>query len=350
MKTISILITFLISINLVICQPVVNSDILLTIGDERDVSYVETAFNPGEAGENITWDFSSLTESYSVTWFAISPEETGLGNLFPTADIAFNIPGDEGSENYTEGWTFYDTGSGDEISLLGSVILNVIGTNVDSNFFFLNDDPDLLFEFPMTYPDQFSDDISGTAVVFFQGQQFELERSGSTTTEVDGYGTLITPEGTYTNVLRVKRTEELTDMFLGIPTNHEIVRYDWFSPIYDYLLYHTEEIIIRDAGGAEQSRTTQTYYAEPQLITAVPENKVESFNVYPNPSSKFIRLPQELLGLSAKVEIYSMHGKSVFAKESFSDKIDVSHFSPGVYFVSVTENNGKRYRSQFVVN
>ncbi|HEY9113782.1 MAG TPA: T9SS type A sorting domain-containing protein [Bacteroidales bacterium] len=343
MKTIITLIVLIFSINLAISQPVVNSDILLNIGDERRVSYVETAFNPGDAGENVTWDFSNLQQSYEVDWFAIDPVNTGFFNMFPTSDIAFYIPGDENN-----GWTFYNTGNGEEISLLGAVLLNGSGNDVDTTYFGL-DDPDLLFEFPMTYPDQFSDDIEGISVVFYQGQMFELERSGTTTTEVDGYGTLTTPEGTFYDVIRVKRTEDIVDIYLMFVTYQEIVRYDWFSPDYDYLLYHTEEIVIKDASGNEQNRTTQTWYAEPRLITGLSEKKIGNFTVYPNPCKDVLNLPIELVSKSQKIEIINMQGSTIYSNNQKADKIDVSPFKAGVYIVLITGNDGKQYRSQFVI-
>lgn len=348
MKIIITFFTLFLGINLVIAQPVVNSDILLTIGDERPVSYVETVFNPGDAGENITWDFSSLQESYEATWYAVDPENTGLSNLFPDSDIAFNIPATERIADENNGWTFYNTGDGEEISLLGSVFLLANEEGFDTTYFGL-DDPDLLFEFPMTYADQFSDDISGISVVFFQGQIFELERSGTTTTEVDGYGTLITPEGTFDNVIRVKRTENFSDVYLTFVTNQEIERYDWFSPDYDYLLFHTEEIVIKDASGNEQNRTTQTWYAEPNLITRLNENKVDKFTMYPNPCKDVIYLPVDVTYNSSNIEIYSSQGRKVYSNQHKASKIDVSFLQPGIYFVLISNQQGKLVRSQFII-
>lgn len=349
MKTIFILFTMLLGMNLLIAQPVVTSDILLNIGDERKVYYVETEFNPGDAGENITWDFSDLTPMYDVLWVAEDPADTGLDEYFPTADLAFMIPGDDSQESYTDGWIFYNTGEGDEISLLGAILFNITGSNVDTNYFMLNEDPDLLFEFPMTYPDQFMDSVHGTNLVVFQNQQFEVDRSGNTTTEVDGYGTLITPEGTFNNVIRVKRTEDLVDLFATIPTFHEIVRYDWYSPDYDYLLYHTENIIIRDAVGNEQSTSAQTYYAEPNPITGIYGKEVETFSVHPNPCDEVIFLPADKVKNSTKVELFNMHGRNVYSDWKQSEKIDVSLFQPGVYVVVITGMNGEYYCSQVIV-
>lgn len=333
---------------MMLAQPVVNADILLNIGDERPVHYVDTDFNPGDAGINVTWDFSGLQQSYEVTWYAVTPESTGFYEMYPASDIAFHIPGTNRLADENNGWTFYDTGDGEEISLLGSVILIPGGDGFDTTYFIL-EDPDLLFQFPMTYPDQFSDDISGISVVYFEGQQFELDRSGTTTTEVDGYGTLITPEGTFNNVIRVKRTEDFTDVYLTFVTQQEIVRYDWFSPDYDYLLYHTEEIIIKDGMGNEQNRTTQTWYAEPHLITGLSEKQAAQLNVYPNPCHDQITLPAELISNSNEISIHDAQGRMVFSKHQKTNTIDVSPLMPGIYFITVSDQDEKFYRSRFIV-
>ncbi|MDV7396316.1 hypothetical protein RZS08_33285, partial [Arthrospira platensis SPKY1] len=122
-----------------------------------------------------------------------------------------------------DGYSFYYS-DGNSLEFLGSALVLNPGSAPDTNYLTLTVDGDLLFEFPLHYGDQMSDDIEGTNTVFAGGSPFVTQRTGTTTTEVDGYGTLITPLGTFNNVLRVKRTESISDSFMGFATTQDVER------------------------------------------------------------------------------------------------------------------------------
>jgi hypothetical protein len=71
-------------------------------------------------------------------------------------------------------------------------------------------------------------------------------------------------------------------------------------------------------------------------------------NVYPNPTSSILNIIDEQNQLqNATIEIANYLGQRVFS-ESYSNQIDVSHFSSGVYTITIKTNSGALYHAKFV--
>ena len=224
------------------------------------MEYKNDYVDPGPAGMDVTWDFSNELGNYvSFTWVALDPAGSPFEDDFPGANVYFKVPQEVSNGEIVDSYIYYENRD-DAVSLLGSVLITSINGSLDTQYLNLTEDPDRLFEYPIAYEDQFSDDVMGESIVKFGGNTFNLERTGITTTEADGFGTLITPLGTFQNVLRVKRTEDLEDSFPGIPypTLQTWERYDWMSADRKYILFHTERVEI--SGGPMQG---STYYTIP---------------------------------------------------------------------------------------
>lgn len=70
------------------------------------------------------------------------------------------------------------------------------------------------------------------------------------------------------------------------------------------------------------------------------ENSISNLNIYPNPSSEFITVELNDNSSSFQVEIRDVLGRAVYgATLNQSDKIDVSDFKKGTYFVKVGSND-----------
>ena len=331
-------------------QPTVTADILFSPGDQATINYVETTFSPGPAGADVEWDFSSLNSNNSIDWMAVTPENTAFQDSFPNATIAFFIPGNETPQLSQTTYAFYQQ-DGNTFSYLGNTLSGEISGTVDTSYFTLGLDADDIYTFPLQFGDSSSDDVAGTNTINLQGSSLVSQRSGGTTTEVDGYGTLLTPAGTFENVLRVKRTEDLTDNLSGINTTQEIVRYDWLSPNHRYLLFHTEEIIIRDFLGNEQSRSTVTYYSTPEVINSTKQAVTpQYFQVYPNPTTDQLQLqlPAETWGQRARIRIYNAQGQILYQdiQPTVSNQLSVGELPAGQYWLEILQEE-QLYRSIF---
>lgn len=333
-------------------QPSITSDILFQIGDAAAVHYSTTDFDPGPAGADVEWDFSTLSSSYQIQWQAVSPQSTGFQDSFPSASIAFTIPGNMSAGVLEDTYAFYEE-LGSTFHYRGSTLNSDLSGETQTSFFTLNEDPDELYDFPLSFGQMSEDEVAGTNTINAGDNTFVTQRTGTTTTEVDAYGTLHTPMGTFSNTLRVKRTEALTDDFNGISTTQEIVRYDWLSPNHRYILMHMEEIIVRDFLGNEQSRSTQTYYSEPAIINSVDQAdaNVQTLRVFPNPSVDrlYFDLPTSDLARELNLYVFNSGGQviQVEAIKNGTHYLDVVGWPSGQYWLEIRNSSSTVYRAQF---
>jgi N-acetylneuraminic acid mutarotase len=88
------------------------------------------------------------------------------------------------------------------------------------------------------------------------------------------------------------------------------------------------------------------YELEPASSTKSNPATVADFEVYPNPASDKINLPE---GVSAKsVEVVNISGMTVLSIKDQGSSIDVSRLQPGQYTLLVVSDSGKEYRSRFI--
>jgi len=72
------------------------------------------------------------------------------------------------------------------------------------------------------------------------------------------------------------------------------------------------------------------------------------FSIYPNPTSSTLNIVDEQNQLlNSTIDITNYLGQHVFS-EPFSHQIDVSHFSSGVYTITIKTINGELYYTKFV--
>ena len=134
-----------------ISQPVVNSDWIPKIGFKASTTEVEDApEDPGPAGENVTWDFSSFMvpdSAESIEFTFVTPESTPYAASYPDATLAF---ANDEFEIYS-----YLIADQTGIHDLGSNF----GGAIESNY----SDPQTFLIFPLTFGTTFEDDYAGTS-------------------------------------------------------------------------------------------------------------------------------------------------------------------------------------------
>lgn len=162
----------------------------------------------GEGGAGILWDFSGLTVIDTTYKQIIHPDSTPYSSQFPTAThVEVN---DDGS------YVFVQRTNADD--LVGFI---TPGLAITYN------DPYRFLQRPLAYGDQLSD-IS-TRSYWIASEQYI--GSGSSTTTVDGYGTLLLPNGEFENVLRVKFDQQEIDSatISGAITQVHTITYAWYD-------------------------------------------------------------------------------------------------------------------------
>lgn len=221
MKSVFTSLLFLTLLSITIAQPVITRNDLMFPGDEYFTNDREVKMDPGPAGANVVWDFSSATpnkETYKTD--VVAAETTPFAAEFPSANLAFFVEaGGFSAYQYVQ----LNSNTWEEHGL----ILDGLGAITFSN-------PRSRLTFPLTYNAQWEDDFA--YVEEFVGTSIEAQGEGFAESVVDGYGTLILPHVTFDNALRIKVIEEVTDSInYGVETERSIhydTSYIWLSPSY----------------------------------------------------------------------------------------------------------------------
>lgn len=310
MKKLLFSLTAIATFNVLIAQTINSTDINPVVGDEfvyHNTDYI----SPGDAGLNQTWDLSSMTSTNQET---VSYTASG----HPDANI---------TQTYSNGqvveWDY--SSSGQHI-----IVQTAQGVSVEYS------NPWTYIGLPLTMGTTGSDTFNSS----FNSGGTNFERSGETNWEVDGIGTLITPAGTFTDVIRVKIIDEYMD-----------------ESNFSTIIYYGESYLYLKAGHHHQLAslaTIETNFSAPasfgtyldESSLSLEENEL-SFKIYPNPTSDFLNVSISNQAKIGKIEVHDLNGRLVI--ESIDSHIDVSKINNGVYTVVILgKDNAVLTRQKFI--
>ncbi|MGM0477616.1 MAG: T9SS type A sorting domain-containing protein [Bacteroidota bacterium] len=310
--TTMVLMSFLI-VGIIRAQPSLSSLNIPSDGDSYTVftnNNLSASVTAGDPGANQTWDFSSIDPGSS----SALDYSNATSQDYSDASIKFET---QGSANY------FDVQNG------ALTYYGFSTTNATSNYV---DGQDQV-QFPMSFNDSYIDMFEGTYNAF--GQTFD--RTGNLNVTVDGYGTLSTPQGTYSDVLRIQIIRSSTDEMNGQTTSSNLdTIYFWYNehtphPIMTYTINYVD-------GSA--SGQFANYIADNDVILSTEEHNIE-VNAYPNPA-------KELLNINAserihEVVIYDLNGSAVLTQQPQSKMftINVQQFDRGQYFYALKNDAGE---------
>jgi len=153
----------------------------------------------------------------------------------------------------------------------------------------------------------------------------------------DGYGDLILPNATITNVLRVKVSEDYGDAIGGVEVYH------YNTDIYMFYKPGVSTPVLSLTHYEQGGNVTNygNYIDEASLI--VEENKTEKLSVYPNPfSTSFI---VETNSTDEKIEVFDIIGNLVSTVEIKGEnniEVSLEDKESGIYIVRVSSATGIR--------
>jgi|GEM_PF-936814 len=253
-----------------------------------------TGITQGAAGSSLTWDFSALTASTTLSpntatgTVLAAASGYGYSTLAAAASLLLS------TTFSTSTYATVDSNSGVATYYFSDATkISETGTYVNSTTSGLYTDALDVMRFPFTMGTTFNDTYAGA--LSYMGTT--ATETGSDTVTGDGYGTLKipgyptpTPAVTYLNVLRVKTVQTYRDSanIFGTPTvgNYIFTSYTWYQAG-----YHAPLLTITTASGPGVSAKTVSYAAKQ---TANHENVPvvtglnSSVNIYPNPASGYI--------------------------------------------------------------
>ena len=337
---IKLLLLFYFPCNLLCSQPILTRNNYFEINDSILLYQKSDAtllgFSTGSSGANVMWDFSMMDFTHpSVTVDTIiymDPNGTPFYPVSMSADysqsnLCFLVKTDPYSPfNYDYNYCYVNA---DSLSFIGHWADgggNEIWEDHCSNNI-------KLLMFPFTYQNSFVDT--------FQRFYFDMSGSdahyinGTHVVSADGYGSLITPDGTTMHdILRIHSVESVRDsnVYFGINyrTQHN---YYWYSA-------NSKGYILRLEMYASDSTLISSAYYQKQtnLTSSVHSNDYKNnFMLYPNPGTGTFRIYSTSQD-EISIEIYDTQGKFIQAIRPVgkgSKEIDLSFLPGGMYLIKV---------------
>jgi hypothetical protein len=280
----------------------------------------QTAVAPGAAGANVTWNFTSLAQGSNLAYTtAACPGDPDCGT-FPGANQVLAVG--------TLAKLYYEkTNAG----------LEQIGEKASGTFVYSN--PMKYMQFPMTFNQTYNDTYASS-----NGSD---TKNGTVTSTIDGYGTLQTPTGTYTNVLRQKIVENATVTTGGQSANMVFTHYYWIkADMHHYIM----SIVSTEISNAPVP-VPATYAVAYTTSTAggvgieQPEILAGETELFPNPANRELHIQTRTLPLQ-QIAIFNLMGQqvlhhSVSEKQQFSITLNNLGLAPGSYFVQVNAGGSR---------
>jgi hypothetical protein len=266
-------------------QPVITdgSDIL-PVGSSYPITFSSIS-DIGSSGANQTWDFSQESFSSIGSFDVVELAASDFENDFPTANWVFEITN----------MTSYYTISSSEMNINA---LNITALGGAGDY---STNPRKVLEFPFNFEDSYTDTYD------------ENGSSTNLTVTYDAYGTLIMPDNfTYTNVVRVRETEEFG------PTT---TRYYILEPFMNIALHFDNNDFFT--------------WIKVTLPNSIEENNVANFSLYPNPAENLLTI-ESPEAVQDDFILSTMDGKKIesFSMENGTRSVDISNLESGIYFIS----------------
>ena len=226
MKSFNLLVIYLCASTCIQSQPTLVKHLNYDIGDKVYFYTCDSStYSAKGAGSSYTWDYSTLSIKDSFQIEIADKSKTPDGNKFPQASFA----------EQANSATSYVINKTDSYSLNGIVAGSTIIEYTN---------PQLLLRRPFT----FNDVVNDTFSVSYLASAFNVTGTGESTTIADGYGTLILPNGTYNNVLRVRNEFSRDDTIQGVPPPSNLIQNSgvviiWFDTMHRAPLMRVDSIV-----------------------------------------------------------------------------------------------------------
>lgn len=301
----------------------------------ENYSWVVTSYmNPGNPGANQTWDLSSMSGT-TTTYSYLASASTPQGSLFPNANIAIQM----------------SAGNGYMYLKTSSSALQLYGVSSSSiNMSYSN--PEDMLHFPFSFGNNYSDYWA----VQFQNSGYACYRFGNTSVTADGWGTLITPGGTFTNAMRVHYVQDYKDsMNIGIPY---VITYNNDEYIWYKEGTHIQLATVYTLTTSVSGNTTGGSYVSANV--GIDENKVMplSTRLFPNPASDNLNI-EFSLPLNQKVEarLYNTLGQQILPSYEANGNIgentiniDIAELEEGFYLARIFLDGNVASSQRFIIS
>lgn len=320
-KTLPLLASFISLSVMTLAQPIIPESAIEYIPGQTYTVHSCQYEQPSAGGANQTWDFSGLVSQATADINVMAASATPSASAFTSAEIALYVA--------SQGTYDYYGHAGNTLTHYG---ISFSGTDISYS------NPEVMYNFPLNYSDTHSDDFDAS----FSSGGYTWERDGDVQSEVDAYGTLITPAGTFTDVLRMFVRQDYEDDPQGIPqvSPYVVEVYHYYKSGIHYPIMVSTWMI---ANGQLQSSIQYT-----DVSTGINERAYETVGVYPSPATEILNVVGDHFNQST-YEIMDVLGKVVSTGSIRSGQLDVSMLDNGIYTLLVTLESGQVAINKFQV-
>ncbi len=318
---------------------------------------LNTVVSLGNAGANGVYSLGNIaalaTEVSTINW--LSPSATPFAAQHTNSDLSlywrtFFIMGDTCAWL----WNYYDVTT-------NSVLLNGASAIVDTLYFMnLVHGPLVSYSPPLSknlemlstnYALGYTYKDSATSNILME-LQWPLVVAAKLTIDVnvDGWGALTTPVGTY-QVLRVKQIWKQADDFIQPDDTLGVIQYPEYEIYHQYLFYAKNigtpvAYVTMDSTFTNILGVKYTDY----IFTSI--NEAQNNNlVVRGDNNSFIKIWNPDISRDFNLKIYDISGKEILVQYNLSDyeiNVNTENFNSGVYIICLSNNNAV-YRTKYVI-
>lgn len=322
MKYLNIAVILTTMINLSYSQPTIQSSQLNPAANEIFTVQSADWLPEGNWGNNVTWDFSGMTDNATLT-----VDHASGSASFPSANIlqTTSIGGQSSIAHI-------------EASVNGQFFHGVEGGGVVVTY----QDPMKVMSFPLNDAVYETNNFSAT---FISGG-FAFTRTGTSQIFADAWGTIITPEGTFTDVMRVRLNLNYVDTYSGGTITYESSTYAWYKAGVHYALASVSQLS-SDTGAPTQY--SAQYLSNVNLGVSDESNAIVS--IFPNPVSSQLTVQLEDDVITEKIEIYNSIGQLILSEDSTLEiiNVDFSDLNSGIYFLRLLDSENREVLTKKII-
>ena len=297
-------------------------------GDVFTFTLADTAgFNSGATGTGVTWNFSSLsaTGATQVDSF-LSPSATPYAAVITNATVACHTHSPVGNQ-----YIFYkdNTGAG-AFQRVANILPDTVIYSIQPSEF--------------QYPLSFGNAVQGSYYAGYHGSGGMNVEAGTISGSADGTGTLITPLGTFSNVIRVHAIRNENDTIdNGAVAGTTVVEYyNWYQQqsYYPVLTYTSSSTSVM--GHVVHAARSLGY--RQGYVTGINEAGYSNAecSVFPNPANSQVNVVFTAdAGSPTEITVYDLAGRKVLQQLAEcsggpnSVTMDTRKIAAGVYTVAI---------------
>lgn len=278
---------------------------------------------PGPATNGFVLDLSAAPVGQATVSTVLLPSATPYGSTFPTATHASAALVNPQNYGYTQ------------LTSTASLLLGLYGPSLQIVY----TDPQQLAKFPLALGTTWNDNFAGTQTV----SGIVVARTGTSTGNYNGYGTVILPFGTFTNVARVEMVQTYYDNYFGSTYTTIVHEVSYLKPGLSAALFSTN-YSLSDAGGSLDTVGTSSTLIDPAAVGIHENGGSIGASVWPNPAtgSTSLTLASPVAGLD--IRVLDAAGREVRQVEVPTNTqriaIPVDGLAPGLYHVRAADSKG----------